>query len=363
MSFKILVTGGAGFIGSHIVLDLLSRGFDVIVIDNCINAIIEQYEELPESLKRVQSISGKKLVKFYQVDLKDFKGLRRIFDAHRGSISAVIHLAALKAVGESVHYPLRYYENNVVGTLNLVKCMEECGVDKLIFSSSATVYGKPAYLPIDEKHEAGRNITNPYGMSKYFTEKILMDEVSANDSLSVISLRYFNPVGAHESGEIGEDPRGIPNNLMPYISQVAIGRRPLLNIYGNDFDTKDGTGVRDYIHIMDLASGHVAALERILSQNKLGFEAINLGSGHGYSVLEMVEAFQKASGVKIKYKIAPRREGDVDAVYADCTKAHDILGWSAKHGIDRMCIDTWRWQSKNPHGFCSENNNNPSILP
>ena len=364
---SVLVTGGAGFIGSHTVLELLTHGYDVIVLDNCCNAVIQEDDSLPESLKRVQRLTGKKLTAFLQVDLLNLKSLDSVFS--KNDISAVIHLAALKAVGESCQQPLNYYENNVLGTLNLVKCMRQHRVSNIIFSSSATVYGKPNSLPIKEDHETGRNITNPYGMSKFFTEQILKDQVAASllasnkdsSSFHVISLRYFNPVGAHSSGEIGEDPKGIPNNLMPFISQVAVGRRPFLSVFGDKYATHDGTGVRDYIHIVDLASGHVAALERILdkkSDNSSSFEVFNLGSGSGYSVLDVVEAFTQASGVKIPYKICDPRDGDVDAVYADCKKAKAILGWETSHSLLDMCRDAWNWQSKYPEGFRHENNNN-----
>lgn len=351
----ILVTGGAGFVGSHTILQLLKSGHSVVVVDDCCNSVIHDSDVLPESLVRVQQLTGKKVHAFHQTDLKDLEKLRLVFAKH--SIDAVIHLAALKAVGESCRLPLMYYENNVMGTINLLKCMKEKAVRKFIFSSSATVYGVPQYLPIDEAHPTGQRITNPYGRSKHFIEEILRDEVNASDDLSVISLRYFNPVGAHESGEIGEDPKGIPNNLMPFISQVAVGRRPFLSVFGADYETPDGTGVRDYIHITDLAVGHVAALDRILAHQKLGFEVINLGSGSGYSVLQMIKSFEEASGCKIPYKLTDRRVGDVDAIYADCQKASRVLNWTAKLDLNRMCVDTWRWQSKYPNGFLCENNN------
>ena len=351
----ILVTGGAGYIGSHVVLQLLKSGHSVLVIDDCSNAVILDSDPLPEPLKRVQSLTGKNVSAFYQTDLKRHEEVRQIFAKH--VIDAVIHLAALKAVAESCRQPLMYYENNVLGTINLLKCMKESGVRNFIFSSSATVYGVPQYLPIDENHPTGQRITNPYGRSKHFVEEILKDEVAARKDLSVISLRYFNPVGAHESGEIGEDPKGVPNNLVPFIAQVAVGRRPYLSVYGQDYDTPDGTGVRDYIHITDLAVGHVVALDRILTQHDMGFEVINLGSGSGYSVLQMIEAFERACGRKIDYKLVGRREGDVDSIFADCQKANQILHWTAELDLNRMCIDTWRWQSKYPNGFSCENNN------
>ena len=310
----ILVTGAAGFIGSHTVLSLLQAGFNVIAIDNCVNAVIGERELLPESLKRVEALSGVRLTKFYFADLTKSEEVKKIFKSHLGQIDAVIHLAALKAVGESCTIPLRYYENNILATINLVSAMEETGVTKFIFSSSATVYGEPEYLPIDEKHPTGRNLTNPYGRTKYFIEEILKDVVSSSKykktnpanaqekdmSFDVISLRYFNPVGAHESGEIGEDPRGIPNNLMPFIAQVAVGRRPKVSVFGGDFTTADGTGVRDYIHICDLASGHVAAVKRILANCNLNFEVFNLGSGQGHSVLEVrLFYFESASHLQL----------------------------------------------------------------
>lgn len=344
--------------GSHIVLQLQKTGHSVVVVDNCCNSVINDSDELPESLKRVQRLSGTKLTAFHRIDLMSADQLRHVFSSH--AIEAVIHLAALKAVGESCRQPLMYYENNLMGSINLLKCMKEADVKHFIFSSSATVYGVPQYLPIDENHPTGQRITNPYGKSKYFIEEILRDEVAASSkNLSVISLRYFNPVGAHESGEIGEDPNGIPNNLMPFISQVAVGRRPYVSVFGSDYKTPDGTGVRDYIHIQDLAVGHVLALDRILKSDpgRIGFEVINLGSGSGYSVLQMIEAFEKACGRKLEYKLVQRREGDVDAIYADCSRALQLLGWKPERDLESMCSDTWRWQSKNPNGFASENNN------
>lgn len=362
---RILVTGGAGFIGSHVVLVLLQNGYEVVVVDNCINAVSGVTpDDHPESLKRVQKLTGKQLLDYHQLDIMDCEKLDHVFKKNT-KIDAVIHLAALKAVGESCQIPLRYYENNIMGTISLLKSMKKFGVAKFIFSSSATVYGVPQYLPIDELHLTGINLTNPYGKSKYMMEEILKDDVKATKGLSVISLRYFNPVGAHESGEIGEDPKGQPNNLMPFISQVAVGRRPFLSIFGNDFKTHDGTGVRDYIHIMDLADGHVSALNRILSNNNnnidvpedsSSFEIFNLGSGNGYSVLDMVKGFERSTGVKIPYQMTGRREGDVDAVYADASKAYRILGWKTKYTLDQMCSDTYRWQSKYPFGFRSSAN-------
>ena len=298
----ILVTGAAGFIGSHTILALLEDGFKVIAVDNCVNAVIGEQEVMPESLKRVEKLSGVKLIKFHLTDLTKIDDVRKMFKSHAGKVDAVIHLAALKAVGESCRIPLRYYENNILSTINLVTAMKEFGVSRFIFSSSATVYGEPEYLPLDENHPTGRKLTNPYGRTKYFIEEMLKDVVSScnlapqnnNCEFTVVSLRYFNPVGAHESGEIGEDPRGIPNNLMPFISQVAVGRRAKLAIFGDDFKTHDGTGVRDYIHICDLASGHVAAVHRILTHSDSQFEVFNLGSGKGHSVLEVSKGLKKS---------------------------------------------------------------------
>lgn len=285
----ILITGGAGFIGSHTILELVKAGYDVLAVDNCCNSYINEdggvLDLLPESLRRVELLAGKKAIKFIKLDLLDEKAVDSLFANH--SVDAVIHFAALKAVGESCQLPLHYYRNNLTSTINLLESMKKHSVSKIIFSSSATVYGNPEYLPIDEKHPTGRNLTNPYGKTKYMNEEILQDVVASTEGFSATSLRYFNPVGAHQSGEIGEDPSGIPNNLMPFVAQVAIKRRPYLSVYGSDFKTCDGTGVRDYIHIMDLASGHVAALEKMISENWIGWRVFNLGSGRGYSVLEV----------------------------------------------------------------------------
>ncbi|XP_052775084.1 UDP-glucose 4-epimerase-like [Mya arenaria] len=337
-SGSILVTGGAGYVGTHTVVELLDAGYDVIVMDNLHNASME-------SIKRVEEITGK-TVATYSVDLLDKDGLRDLFKKHK--IYCVMHFAGLKAVGESCQKPLMYYKNNIGGTVNLLEVMKEFGVYNMIFSSSATVYGSPKYLPIDEKHPVG-GCTNPYGKTKYFIEEILTDLCTAEKEWNVVLLRYFNPVGAHISGKIGEDPQGIPNNLMPYISQVAVGRLKELTVHGNDYDTPDGTGVRDYIHVVDLAQGHVAALKRL--EKGCGCKVYNLGTGKGYSVIEMAKAFEKGSGKPIPYKIAGRRTGDIASCYADAKLAQEELGWTAKLDLARMCEDLWRWQSNNPTGF------------
>jgi UDP-glucose 4-epimerase len=333
---NILVTGGAGYIGSHTCLELLKNGHGVVVIDNLCNS-----EE--ESLIRVQKIAGKTL-KFYEGDVCDCSLLKEIFDENE--IDAVIHFAGLKAVGESVKIPLRYYQNNIGSTLALCEAMQNAGVKNIIFSSSATVYGAPASVPVSEDFPL--SVTNPYGRTKLIIEDILQDLTVADDSWNVTLLRYFNPIGAHESGLIGEFPRGIPNNLMPYITQVATGRLKELKVYGNDYPTPDGTGVRDYIHVTDLAIGHVAALK---NANSSGVHIYNLGTGKGYSVLEVIAAFEKASGIKIPYSIVPRRAGDIAEVYANPAKAYKELGWQAQRGINEMCADSWRWQSHNPDGY------------
>ncbi len=334
----ILVTGGAGYIGSHTSLQLLENGFNVVVLDNLANSSAE-------SLKRVESLTGKSLT-FIQGDIRDGDLLNDLFSQH--DIDAVIHFAGLKAVGESVQKPLDYYENNVYGTLALCKAMRQHNVKNLVFSSSATVYGDPAALPLKEDMSTGHP-TNPYGMSKLMVEHVLTDLYQSDDAWNIVLLRYFNPVGAHESGQIGEDPNGIPNNLMPYISQVATGKLEQLSVFGDDYDTKDGTGVRDYIHVVDLANGHLKALDRI--ELNMGLDIYNLGTGQGYSVLEMIDAFEKASGQSVDYKIAPRREGDVAACYADPTKAAKELNWHAEKGLADMCNDVWKWQSANPQGY------------
>ncbi|MEZ7275751.1 UDP-glucose 4-epimerase GalE [Pseudoalteromonas sp. 68 DY56-GL68] len=334
----ILVTGGAGYIGSHTVLELLQQGSEVIVLDNLSNSS-------NESLKRVKQITEKEIT-FYQGDVQDRECLDEIFKHH--NIDSVIHFAGLKSVGESVAKPIEYYQNNVQGTLTLVDAMRDAGVFKLVFSSSATVYGNPASLPIREDFPVG-GTTNPYGTSKLMVEMILQDIVKSDDRFALALLRYFNPVGAHKSGLIGEDPNDIPNNLLPYISQVAVGRLEKLSVFGDDYNTKDGTGIRDYIHVVDLALGHLKALERIADNT--GAHIYNLGTGNGYSVLEMVSAFEKASGQAVPYQISPRRSGDIAACYAATEKAFNELGWQAERGIDEMMQDTWRWQSNNPNGY------------
>jgi UDP-glucose 4-epimerase len=336
----ILVTGGAGYIGSHTCVELLAAGFEVVVVDNLSNSH-------QVALKRVESIADKP-VSFQQVDVRDRDGLKRVFAAY--PVDAVIHFAGLKAVGESVSHPLRYYDNNVYGTLVLCGTMAEFGVKNLVFSSSATVYGDPASVPIREDFPTGA--TNPYGRSKLMVEEVLQDLHRADAAWTVALLRYFNPVGAHESGLIGEDPNGIPNNLMPYISQVAVGKLERLSVFGNDYATPDGTGVRDYIHVMDLAAGHVKALQR-LAQAPGELLTVNLGTGRGYSVLEAVRAFEQASGRQVPYRIVDRRPGDIGACYADPSLAERLLGWKAARGLNEMCRDAWHWQSQNPNGYSS----------
>lgn len=333
----ILVTGGAGYIGSHTCVELLNAGKEIVIIDNFSNS-------KPESLKRVKEITGKEF-SFYEVDLLDRQALTKVFAENE--IDAVIHFAGLKAVGESVSIPLHYYNNNITGTLILCQVMQEFNVKNLVFSSSATVYGMPEKMPISEDFPL--STTNPYGSTKLMIEQILKDLYVADNSWSIALLRYFNPIGAHESGRIGEDPNGIPNNLMPYITQVAVGKLNELQVFGNDYPTVDGTGVRDYIHVVDLAVGHLKALEKVLDSN--GVEAYNLGTGRGYSVLEIVEAFEKASGNKISYKIVDRRPGDIAVCFADPSKSKKELGWEAKRGIEEMCLDSWKWQKTNPRGY------------
>ncbi|KAM8977365.1 UDP-glucose 4-epimerase [Pelodytes ibericus] len=347
MAEKVLVTGGAGYIGSHCVLEMLEAGYHPVVIDNFHNAI-RGANGLPESLLRVQEIVGKK-IEFEEVDLLNKEALNSLFKKHK--FSAVLHFAGLKAVGESVQIPLLYYKVNLTGTIQLLEVMNDHGVKNLVFSSSATVYGDPNYLPIDESHPVG-GCTNPYGKTKFFIEEMVKDQCKADEGWRAILLRYFNPIGAHVSGRIGEDPQGIPNNLMPYVSQVAVGRRDYLNVFGNDYSTCDGTGVRDYIHIVDLAKGHIAALKRL--ETSSGCKAYNLGTGVGYSVLQMVKAMEKASGKEVSYKIVARREGDVATCYADPALASAELGWKAEYDLDRMCEDLWRWQSQNPTGFSTQ---------
>lgn len=333
----ILVTGGAGYIGSHTVVELLNAGSEVIILDNLSNSSIE-------ALKRIEQITGK-TVTFYQGDILNKALLQKVFSDH--TIDSVIHFAGLKAVGESVAKPLKYYENNVTGTLILCQVMAEFEVKNLVFSSSATVYGDPASLPITEGFPTGA--TNPYGQSKLMVEHILADLHHSDPSWNIARLRYFNPVGAHASGLIGEDPNDIPNNLMPFIAQVAVGKRPVLSVFGNDYPTHDGTGVRDYIHVVDLANGHLKALEKLTTQP--GLVTYNLGTGQGYSVLDMVQAFEKTCGKTIAYQIAPRRPGDIAACYADPTHAKEDLGWQATHSLADMVNSSWHWQSSNPNGY------------
>ena len=334
----ILVTGGAGYIGSHTVVELQNAGYDVVVVDNLCNSS-------EKSLQRVEKITGKK-VPFYKADILDREALNAIFEKEK--IDSCIHFAGLKAVGESVAKPWEYYENNIAGTLTLVDVMRKHGVKNIIFSSSATVYGDPAIIPITEECPKGQ-CTNPYGWTKSMLEQILSDIQKADPEWNVVLLRYFNPIGAHKSGMIGENPNGIPNNLMPYITQVAIGKLKCLGVFGNDYDTPDGTGVRDYIHVVDLAIGHVRAVEKL--KEKAGVSVYNLGTGNGYSVLDMVKAFEKACGKEIPYEIKPRRAGDIATCYCDATKAKNELNWVAERGLEEMCEDSWRWQSQNPNGY------------
>ncbi|MEO2508750.1 UDP-glucose 4-epimerase GalE [Clostridium paraputrificum] len=335
---SILVTGGAGYIGSHTSIELLQAGYDIVIVDNFCNS-------KPESLNRIEELTGKK-PKFYEVDILDREGLNKVFDEN--NIEAVIHFAGLKAVGESVEKPIEYYENNISGTLVLCDVMRKHNVKKIVFSSSATVYGMNNKVPFSEDMPTA-SATNPYGSTKLFIEQILSDIYVSDNEWSVALLRYFNPIGAHKSGRIGEDPNGIPNNLMPYITQVAVGKRKELSVFGNDYDTHDGTGVRDYIHVVDLAKGHLKAVGKVLSSN--GVEAYNLGTGIGYSVLDVVNSFEKASGQKVPYKIVERRAGDIATCYADATKALRELGWKAEKNLDDMCRDSWRWQKNNPNGY------------
>ena len=333
----ILVAGGAGYIGSHTCVELLNAGYEVVVVDNLYNAS-------PKAIERVSEITGKD-VKFYEVDILDKAALTKVFDENK--IDAVIHFAGYKAVGESVAKPIEYYHNNMTGTLVLCDVMREHGVKNIVFSSSATVYGDPAQIPITENCPKGQP-TNPYGWTKSMLEQVLTDVHTSDNEWNVILLRYFNPIGAHKSGKIGEDPKGIPNNLVPYVAQVAVGKRECLGVFGNDYDTPDGTGVRDYIHVVDLADGHVKAIKK-LDENP-GVAIYNLGTGNGYSVLQVVSAFEKACGHPIKYEIKPRRDGDIATCYCNPEKAEKELGWKAQYGIAEMCEDTWRWQSSNPNG-------------
>lgn len=335
---SILVTGGAGYIGSHTVVELQNAGYDVVVVDNLINSS-------EKSLERVQEITGKP-VTFYKADILDRGALEAVFE--KESIDSCIHFAGLKAVGESVQKPWEYYENNIAGTLTLIDVMKKHGVKNIIFSSSATIYGDPAIIPITEECPKGV-CTNPYGWTKSMLEQILSDLQFADPDWNIVILRYFNPIGAHKSGTIGENPNGIPNNLMPYITQVAVGKLKELGVFGNDYDTHDGTGVRDYIHVVDLAKGHVKALAKI--QDQSGLNIYNLGTGTGYSVLDIVKNFEEATGVPIPYTIKPRRAGDIAVCYSDAAKAKKELGWEAEFGIKEMCADSWRWQSSNPNGY------------
>lgn len=334
---KILVTGGAGYIGSHTLVELIGAGHEPVVVDNYVNSF-------PEAIARVERITGKKITS-YKADIRDRKALDKIFDAHR--FDYVIHFAGLKAVGESCAKPIDYYDDNLVGTIALLGAMRDHGVKRIVFSSSATVYGTPVYLPYDEKHPVG-GTTNPYGTSKYFQEQILRDVYASDNGWTVVILRYFNPVGAHESGLIGEDPQGIPNNLTPYIGRVVTGRLKEINVFGNDYDTKDGTGERDYIHVVDLAKGHVAAVQK---KTEPGVFVYNLGTGNGYSVMDVIHSFERACGRELPYRIAPRRAGDLPSYYADASKAKVELGWEAKLGLDDMTRSVCVWMEKNPKGF------------
>ena len=335
---NVLITGGAGYIGSHVAVELLNKNYKVIVYDNLTNSS-------KISVKRVEEITGKNII-FYEADILDEKKLSEVFE--KENIDVVIHCAALKAVGESVKKPLEYYHNNISGTLSLLKVMRKYSCKNIIFSSSATVYGDPEKVPITEDFPKGI-CTNPYGWTKSMMEQIMTDLQKSDPEWKVVLLRYFNPIGAHESGKIGEDPQGIPNNLLPYIAQVAVGKLDYLRVFGDDYDTVDGTGVRDYIHVVDLAKGHVLSVDKI---DKLeGVSIITLATGNGYSVLEVLKAFEKACGKKISYKIVERREGDIAKCFADASKAYEVLGWKAEKGIDEMCEDSWRWQSQNPNGY------------
>nr|RKV91248.1 MAG: UDP-glucose 4-epimerase GalE [Candidatus Saccharimonas sp.] len=333
----ILVTGGAGYIGSHTLIELINNNFEVVVIDNLANSS-------RESLRRVEQITGHE-IPFIEADVRDQSALDDIFTTY--DIDSVIHFAGLKAVGESVAKPLEYYDNNLVSTLALLEAMREHNVKQLVFSSSATVYGSPSELPLRETSTVGVGLTNPYGKTKYMIEQIIQDYCAADPAFEATILRYFNPIGAHQSGQIGEDPNGIPNNLLPYVAQVAVGKLQSVGVFGDDYDTPDGTGVRDYIHVVDLARGHVAALQHM----KAGASIYNLGTGNGTSVLEIIKAFSKACGRDLPYEIKPRRAGDIAACYADCSKAERELGWRAELSIEQACADSWRWQSQNPNGF------------
>ncbi|OQR68494.1 UDP-glucose 4-epimerase-like [Tropilaelaps mercedesae] len=366
MSPLIFVTGGAGYIGSHCIVELLKAGFDVVAVDNFVNAIPSEGEQnLPESLRRVTKITGK-TVEFVTCDLCDEKKLEEIFSTH--TFDCVIHFAALKAVGQSCSEPLEYYRNNMGSTVTLLNMMRRYGTHNIVFSSSATVYGVPDYLPVDEKHPTGISCTNPYARTKYFIEEMLKDVYRSEPGWNITLLRYFNPVGAHESGLIGEDPQGEPNNLMPYISQVAVGRRNKLKVFGADFPTPDGTGVRDYIHVVDIAKGHMAALERMLAGELQGLRVYNLGASKGYSVLDVIRVFEEVTKTKVRYEVVERRQGDVAALYADASLAAEELGWKAQRDLAKMCEDTWRWQRLNPQGYIKaagarSDNENESTQP
>ncbi len=335
---SILVTGGAGYIGSHTCVEMLNAGYEIVIVDNF-------YNSCPESLNRIKELTGKDF-KFYECDIRDREGLDKIFSENK--IDAVIHFAGLKAVGESCAKPLEYYENNVGGTITLCEAMRDAGCKKIVFSSSATVYGENNISPLKETMQIG-GTTNPYGTTKYMIELILRDLWASDNEWSIALLRYFNPIGAHKSGRIGENPNGIPNNLMPYITQVAVGKLACLSVFGDDYDTPDGTGVRDYIHVVDLALGHVKAVGKVLADK--GVDAYNLGTGIGYSVLDIVHAFEKACGKPLNYKIVDRRPGDLATCYSDPSKALEVLGWKAERGLDEMCEDSWRWQKNNPEGY------------
>lgn len=334
----ILVTGGAGFIASHTNVELLNEGYDVIAMDNLCNSS-------RESIARVEQLTGKQ-IKFYEADMRDIRALDAIFKEN--SIDVIIHFAGLKAVGESCEKPYEYYDNNITGTLNIIKMMKQYNVKKIVFSSSATVYGEPETVPITEDSKVG-GVTNPYGRTKLMLEEILSDIYKADNSFDIALLRYFNPIGAHESGRIGEAPNGVPNNLLPYVAKVAAGVLPKVNVFGDDYETPDGTGVRDYIHVVDLAKGHVCAVKKLMEHP--GLVIYNLGTGVGYSVLDIIKNFEKACGKEIPYVIVPRRPGDVPVCYSDPSKAQRELGWKAQYGIDKMCEDAWRWQSDNPNGY------------
>jgi UDP-glucose 4-epimerase len=338
LAMRILVTGGAGYIGSHTCVELLNAGYEVVVLDNL-------YNSSKKAIDRIEEITGKK-VTFYENDMLDEEALEKIFSTE--NIDCVIHFAGLKAVGESVEKPLEYYKNNIGGTLALVEAMRKHGCKNIIFSSSATVYGDPAFVPITEECPKGTP-TNPYGWTKSMLEQILTDLHTADKEWNVILLRYFNPIGAHKSGLIGEDPKGIPNNLLPYVAQVAIGKLECVGVFGNDYDTPDGTGVRDYIHVVDLANGHVKAIDKV--KENPGVKIYNLGTGNGYSVLDVIKAFSKACGHDVPYQIKPRRAGDIATCYSDASLAKKELGWEAQYGIEEMCADSWKWQSMNPNGY------------